>query len=173
MPSVSRARITPRTRRADAVAAVNAVRRIVRALRLQAGKTLAGAGLSAAQLFVLEQLADKPAASLGELAERTLTDRSSVAAVVDRLLAQGLVTRSRAAADRRRLTIAITPAGRDVLRRAPRSPTSALILALDSLPRPRLHAVAGALAELERAMGLADAPAGMLFDDEGGGPGRA
>ncbi|HEX3866149.1 MAG TPA: MarR family transcriptional regulator, partial [Gemmatimonadaceae bacterium] len=73
--------------------ALTSIRRLVRVLRLNAQRTYTAAGLSAAQLFVLQQLPKAGSLSLNELATRTLTDRSSVADVVDRLRAQGLVDR--------------------------------------------------------------------------------
>jgi DNA-binding MarR family transcriptional regulator len=122
--------------------AVSSIRRIVRVLRLAAQRTRAAAGISAAQLFVLQQLGDGEALSMNELAGRTLTDRSSVAAVVARLQADGLVDRAAAADDRRRAVIRITAAGRRVLHRAPDAPTTALLAALRQLTPGELAALA-------------------------------
>src|SRR4051812_16849283 len=112
---------------------IDAFRRILRALRLAERRTQAEAGLSAAPLFVLHALADGYETSLSELAERTMTDRSSVAAVVDRLLDAGLVVRGVSRADRRRAAIRLTAAGRAVLVRAPQPPTVLLMDAVRSL----------------------------------------
>ena len=66
-----------RAGRAQATAAtLDAIRRVVRVIRLSARRTEGGSRLSPAQLFVLTQLADGAPASLSELAARTLTDRS-------------------------------------------------------------------------------------------------
>lgn len=144
---------------------MNALRRILRALRLAAHETQVAAGLSAAQLYVLDALRDGVEASLSELAVRTMTDRSSVAAVIDRLAERGLVIRGTARSDRRRAAIAITAAGRAVLRRSPQPPTTLLIAALTSLRPAKLAALAGGLTALAEALGVADEPAGMLFED--------
>jgi DNA-binding MarR family transcriptional regulator len=149
--------------------AVASIRRIVRVLRLASQKTQAAAGISAAQLFVLRSLEDGDDASLSEIAARTLTDRSSVAAVVDRLVDAGLVSRAAAVADRRRAAIAITRAGRSVLKRAPEPPTALLVAGLDALTDRQLASLARGLALLTHAMGLGEAPAGMFFDDSAGG----
>jgi DNA-binding MarR family transcriptional regulator len=122
-------------------------------------------GVSAAQLFVLRSLATGEPASLSELAASTLTDRSSVAAVVDRLLEGGLVKRETSTADRRRASITITSAGRAMLKRAPEPPTALLMTGLEGLSASRLHALAGGLSALSREMGLEHRPAGMLFED--------
>lgn len=151
----------------DLATSVNAIRRILRALRLAARQTQASSGVSAAQLFVLRALASGASASLSELAESTMTDRSSVAAVVDRLLEGGFVTRETSSEDRRRASITITSAGRAMLRRAPKPPTALLMAGLEDLSPSRLHALAGGLGALSRAMGLEHGRPGMLFEDGG------
>jgi len=149
-------------------AAVDAVRRIFRALRNAAQQTQTQSGISAAQLFVLSSLADGAASSLTELGERTHTDRSSVGDVVDRLAEAGLVERYRSARDRRRTEVRITPAGRSLLRSAPRPPTALLIAGLEAMEEDALAALAAGLSRLTREMGLEAAPAPMLFEDEAG-----
>ncbi len=146
--------------------AVNAFRRILRALRLASTETQAATGISAAQLFVLWALSDQRTASLSELAQQTLTDRSSVAAVVDRLAHAGLVSRTTDPTDRRRASISITRAGSTVLSAAPRAPTSMLMEALEALPADQLLTLSTGLSALTDAMGLSDQPAAMLFEDD-------
>ncbi len=153
-------------------ASIDDLRRILRALRLAERQTHTQTGLSAAQLFVLRALQDGNEASLSELAERTMTDRSSVAAVVDRLLDAGLVVRGTARADRRRAAIVVTASGRARLEKSPRPPTALLISALQALSSRRQATLAAGLSALATAMGLDDQPAGMLFD-EGRPPARA
>jgi DNA-binding MarR family transcriptional regulator len=123
-------------------------------------------GISAAQLFVLQQLGADAHLSLNELAERTLTDRSSVADVVDRLVAQGLVDRTIDPKDRRRALVRITASGRRMLARAPDAPTTALIGALRSLTLAERRALALSLDRLTLALDAADEPATLLFADD-------
>ena len=78
---------------------LNAVRSIVRALRINTRAIELKMGISLAQLFVLQQLAEKPAESLNELAERTATHQSSVSVVVRRLVERGYVSRTASALD--------------------------------------------------------------------------
>ncbi len=153
--------------------AVSSIRRIVRVLRLAATRTQAAAGISAAQLFVLQQLGDGEALSMNELAERTLTDRTSVAAVVARLQADGLIDRMPAADDRRRAVIRITAAGRRVLQRAPDAPTTALLGALRQLTPGELGGLARSLDRLTIALGASQEPPTMLFADERQAPRRS
>lgn len=156
---------SPVTNRKAVTASVDAIRRVLRALRVAARDTLATAGVSAAQLFVLSALVDGEAASLSELAERTMTDRTSVTAVVDRLVQGGLVTKGTSDADRRRASIRITPKGRTVLRGAPRPPTALLVEALERVEPKELKRLARGLRALTRAMGVDGEPAQMLFED--------
>src|SRR5215467_16015485 len=98
---------------------MNAVRSIVRAQRINTRAVELKMGISLAQLFVLQQLAERSADSLNELADRTATHQSSVSVVVRRLVERGLVTRVASPADRRRVQIALTPEGENMLRGAP------------------------------------------------------
>ena len=170
-PSLSRRAAA--ARRADTLSTVASIRRLVRALRLAAQRTQTAAGLGVAQLFVLQQLEPDRPLSLNDLAERTLTDRSSVAAVVDRLHAHGLVDRTVDRADRRRAAIRITMKGRRLLTRAPDAPTTGLIAALRTLTPRELATLAKSLQRLTEAWGLAAEPASMLFADEGPSEERA
>ena len=148
--------------------AVASIRRLVRVLRLAAQRTQVASGLSAAQIFVLEQLGEAGRLSMNELASRTMTDRSSVADVVDRLSDQGFVGRDVDPADRRRASVRITPAGRRRLARAPEAPATALITALRKLKARDRATLARSLALLNLALGASDEPASFLFADESG-----
>ena len=145
--------------------ALDALRRIVRELRLAAAGGERDTGLSAAQLFVLQQVAAAPGLSLTELATRTLTDRTSVAAVVDRLLARALVERRVGTGDRRRSEIFATRAGTRLLDGAPHAPTRRVLDGMAAMREADLRRLARGLGALARAMGVADEPARMLFDD--------
>ena len=158
---------------ANTQSTLTSIRQLVRVLRLSAQRTQAAAGISAAQLFVLQQLAAGAALSLTEIAERTLTDRSSAADVVERLQTQGLVDRAVDARDRRRAAIRITDAGRRILRRSPDAPTTTLIAALRALDSGTLASLARSLRRLNEVLGASDAPPSMLFADEAAPPRHA
>lgn len=155
-PSVSR----------DAQRVLDAFRRIVRQLRLSARAAEKTVELSAAQLFVLERLAEAPASSIAELAGRTLTDPSSVSVVVQRLVARGLVSRRRAPHDARRAELTITAAGRRRLTRAPEPAQARLVAALLRLPARELRSLALGLTVLIGEMGAEDEAPTMFFEEE-------
>jgi DNA-binding MarR family transcriptional regulator len=147
---------------------MNAIRSVVRALRLNTRSIEAKLGISLAQLFVLQQLAERPADSLNELAERTATHQSSVSVVVRRLVERGLVTRVSANADRRRVQIALTPAGEDLLRDAPATVQSDLIAAMSRMSPEQQRTIADLLETWVLAAGIDLAAPPMIFEDEPG-----
>src|SRR6476619_1631484 len=73
---------------------MNAVRSIVRALRINTRAIELKMGISLAQLFVLQQLAERPADSLNELADRTATHQSSVSVVAGSFNKHGYESRT-------------------------------------------------------------------------------
>jgi MarR family transcriptional regulator, lower aerobic nicotinate degradation pathway regulator len=145
--------------------AVAALRRIVRAVRLSARRAERELGLSGAQLFVLQQLGASPVHSLNELAERTRTHQSSVSVVVRRLVARGLVTRTRATDDTRRVELGLSKAGRTLLRQYPPVAQLQLIGAIAGMPPAQRRNLALGLELVVRRMGLAASPASMMYID--------
>jgi DNA-binding MarR family transcriptional regulator len=143
-----------------------ALRRIVRFLRLADRDAEARVGLSAAQLFVLQSLAQRPARSFAELAQRTLTDQSSVSTVVARLVERKLITRRPAADDRRRAELRVTTAGARVVDRAPSVPQMRITEIVRAMPAPRRAELVRSLDRFVTAIGAHDVPPRMLFEDE-------
>src|SRR5690349_12457055 len=131
---------------------LDALRSIIRELRLASREAEQRVGVHGAQLHALRRLSDSPATSLTELAERTHTDISSVSVVVGRLVEQGLVARKSADDDRRRLSLGLTARGRAVLRRAPETGTSRLLRAAAHLSDREVHALATGLSRLVDGM---------------------
>lgn len=155
--------------RADDIArAMNAIRSVVRALRLNTRSIEAKLGISLAQLFVLQQLVEKPAESLNELAERTATHQSSVSVVVRRLVDRGLVTRVSASTDRRRVQIALTPAGEEILRDAPSTVQNDLIKGMSRMSPEKATTLAELLETWVLASGIDLAAPPMMFEDDSG-----
>jgi DNA-binding MarR family transcriptional regulator len=155
--------VRARPTRSDAAQVITGVRRLDRGLRLAAREVERVTGMSAAQLFVLEQLASEPAASIGHLASRTLTDRSSVSVIVDRLVALRLVSRVQSSGDRRRAEVRITRAGRAVLDRAPTPPAEMLVAALKRMSASDVRRLSVALRNLNLSLGFEEAP--FLFEE--------
>jgi DNA-binding MarR family transcriptional regulator len=150
----------------DTARAMNAVRSVVRALRLNTRSIEGKLGISLAQLFVLQQLSGKPADSLNELAARTATHQSSVSVVVRRLVDRGLVTRIASSADRRRVQIALTPDGEAILRGAPPTVQSDLMQGMSRMQPEQRAMLAELLETWVLASGIDLAAPPMMFEDE-------
>jgi DNA-binding MarR family transcriptional regulator len=143
---------------------VNALRRITQALRLSSSVVQDTLGITGAQLFVLQQLADRPGASLRELADRTLTDQSSVSVVVGRLVDAGHVARRASQTDGRRTELTLTDTGRWMIERAPELAQARLMAALRTMPPSQLRIAASVLDRAARAIHPAAGPAEMFFE---------
>jgi DNA-binding MarR family transcriptional regulator len=145
---------------------LDALRNIVRSLRLAASESQMRVGLSTAQLFALQNLADGVPISLGELAYRTATDPSSVSVVVSRLVASWLIVRKRALDDGRRLEISISRAGRTVLRGAPTAVQHQLIAVIERFAPTARAELARYLSRIARELGAPSGPAQMLLEED-------
>jgi DNA-binding MarR family transcriptional regulator len=144
---------------------MDSIRRIVKLLRIGSRDAEKRAGLTGAQLFVLQKLAEDKVLSVNDLAQRTHTHQSSVSVVVQSLVDKGLVTRSRAAEDGRRLDLALTASARALLRKAPGTAQNRLIEAIENLPGPTRTQLAKLLARLVSEAGLQDEEPTMIFED--------
>lgn len=149
----------------ETTAILDSIRRIVSVLRVGSRAAEKQVGLSGAQLFVLSTLADAPALSINELADRTHTHQSSVSVVVSRLVEQGLVSRVRSGGDARRLELSLTPAARARLRKAPDTPQQRLVEAAQLLPPAQRRQLARLLARLADGMGTGEEAVEMFFED--------
>ena len=149
---------------------MDAIRAVVRSLRLDTRAIEQKIGISLAQLYVLQQVAERPAESLNDLAVRTATHQSSVSVVVRRLVDRGLVTRRSSTIDKRRVQIAVTAAGHAVLAGAPRTIQLRLLTGMDSLDSAERRQLADLLERWLTASGVSYSSPPMMGeedDDEG------
>ena len=143
----------------------DALRWIVRALRLAQTSRHGGAGLSAAQVFVLHVLKEHGPLSVVELADRTATDPSSVSVVVRKLNGRGLVGKRTSSTDRRKLNVALTQPGARAAAAVPVPLQQVLLERLAQLTPEQVATLAGLLERVAAPVGEA-APAPMFFQDE-------
>jgi len=100
-----------------------ALQRLASGLGQEAAELLKSAGLSTAQFNVLRvlrgarQAAEDGGLPCGEIAERLISRDPDITRLLDRLEAQGLVTRSRSSEDRRVVMAGISDRGLEVLGR--------------------------------------------------------
>ncbi len=146
-------------------AALDAIRQIVQALRESSRWAERHVGLSGAQLFVLQTLADAPGISINDLAARTHTHQSSVSTVVTRLVDAGLVRRARSGSDGRSVVLNLSARGLRAAARGPDASQQRLIVAIEQLTATKRRQLASTLTEVAQAMQAA-APAPAMFFEE-------
>ena len=146
---------------------MDSIRAVVRALRLNTRAIEKQLGISLAQLWVLQILAERPADSLNELAMATATHQSSVSVVVRRLVERELATRTTAHQDKRRVRIELTEAGRALLVKAPPTVQVSLVAGIRRLPPERREQLATLMREWLTASGLdlSSTPPMLMEDD--------
>ena len=144
---------------------LDAIRRIVQALRESSRLAESQVGLSGAQLFVLRTVAESPGLSLNELAQRTRTHQSSVSVVVTRLAREGLVQKRIADGDARRVEIRLSSKGRGRLDVAPQSAQERLVASVDALAGAERARLAVTLERLVRGLALPRKRPAMFFEE--------
>jgi DNA-binding MarR family transcriptional regulator len=106
------------------------------------------AHLKGAQLWALAQVAENPAATVGDLARALAIHQSTASNLLRALERQGLVVRERQSTDQRQVRLYATKKGVKLLKGAPRPLIGVLQQALSELPPARLHALHGELARV-------------------------
>lgn len=151
----------------DTRAVLDSIRRIVRALRISSSSAEKQVGLSGAQLFVLQKLADGGRSlSLNELARRTVTDQSSVSVVVQKLVKRGLVKSARSETDGRRIEMELTSAGRKITAKSSGAAQQRLIESLKTMKPAQRKKLAQLLDLLVHEAGIASATPSLFFEHE-------
>jgi DNA-binding MarR family transcriptional regulator len=135
--------------------AMDALRRLVSALRTPGTSASGGLGMSVAQLFAVRVIGEQPGLSMGELASRTLTTMSAVSEVVTRLVRRGLVRRDAAPDDHRRAVLTLTPAGEMIAQNLGQTLPERLIEALQAMTPDARLVLANALDAWVAGAGLA------------------
>ncbi|MBL8471816.1 MAG: MarR family transcriptional regulator [Rhodocyclaceae bacterium] len=105
-------------------------------------------GLSGAQLWVLQELAEVPGLRVGELADCMALHQSTASNLVDKLETGGLLRRERTAADQRVVKLYLTEKGQAMIAKAPAPARGILPEALRKLEAERLTALGAELNHL-------------------------
>lgn len=143
---------------------MDALRRIVQALRRASARYEREAGLTSAQVFILKTLHSRPGVSVNALAAATHTQQSTVSEVVTRLETRGLIERRAAAQDRRRVELRLTPQGEQLIANDAATPQEALVAAIAALPAEKRAALAEGLSALIITAGLGDEAPHLFFE---------
>ena len=149
----------------EAQRVLNAFRNLVKALRVSDRAGVKRYGLGSGQIFVLHALDRESPLSVNDLAERTATDQSTVSVVVGKLVRKGLVARTRSGADARRAELALTPKGRQLVRKLPPPVQQLLINGVRRFSGDRAGDFADMLEEIVDGLGSVDEFPPLFFDD--------
>jgi DNA-binding MarR family transcriptional regulator len=110
-------------------------------------------GLTGPQLWALWELGRSGPLALKDLATRMHLDPSTVVGIVDRLALKGLVVRHPDTADRRRISLVLTPQGSELLQAAPHPAQGHLLVGLERMDHQQLINLRETLRILGAALG--------------------
>jgi DNA-binding MarR family transcriptional regulator len=143
---------------------LRALRRIMRRTELDGRQLVAATGLTPSQFLVLQEIERRDEATPSAVAARLKFGLATITSLVDRLVAAGLVTRRRGERDKRQMLLAITDAGRALLRRAPDLLQSRLGARFTQLPAWEQAMILASLERLGELLGADDIDAAPLLD---------
>lgn len=126
---------------------LRSLRRIIRAVDIHSKRLATLYELTTPQLVCLRELEKIPWMSAGRLAREVSLSPATLTGILNRLDARGLIERHRSPEDRRKVRIAITLAGRELVGKAPLSLHERFSRRLTRLPEEEQ-------AEIERALNL-------------------
>ncbi len=119
---------------------------------------------SLTEVRILYELAHRPAISTSDLCRELNLDAGYVSRVVSGFEKQGLIAKTRSAADARVAELALTEAGRAAFAPLDRASRNEVIAVLEQLPEPAQQQLVGAMYDIQNL--LSDTtPAGYLLRD--------
>lgn len=131
---------------------VGAIRRLNRAVYLDASRTSREFGLTRSQSGVLKILFMHGPLSSADLSRKLYMTPSNMTGIIDRLEKKGLVDRSRQPVDRRVVLITLTENGKDLSRRLPDSIERKLVSELIELTPEQIQMLSKAMNQILHLM---------------------
>jgi DNA-binding MarR family transcriptional regulator len=131
---------------------LRSLRRIIRAVDLYSRKLMAETGLSGPQVICLRQLALAGPMQTSHLAEAVNLSSATVCGILDRLEQRGLIVRERQAADRRRVLVSLSDAGRNAIGNAPPALHDSFLFKLRALPAGQQETIRKTLTKIVAMM---------------------
>jgi len=119
-------------------------------------------GVPGAQLWLLQELHDHGALRVGDLARKLAIHQTTTSNLIDALLKRHLVSKARDPLDQRAVLVSLTPAGQQILARAPRPARGLLPTALRQLDADQLAQLDHGLQALLDSIGELDEELALL-----------
>lgn len=153
--------MTDKTVRDDAsditpVDALKKLRIIIRAAQKHSAWIEKQCGVSGAQLWMMQELHDSPGLRVGEVADRMAIHQTTVSNLLDSLVKNGYVTKTRDSGDQRVVRLALSVQGAALLERAPKPARGLLPEALRKLDQQGLQELDKGLQVLLDVIDLVD-----------------
>lgn len=142
------------------------LRRIVKAVEDYSVTVEKRFNLTGPQLWALWEIGQHGPCALKDLAARMHLDPSTVVGVVDRLVVKGLLVRNPDPADRRRVSLAATKAGEEIVRSAPHPAQGHLLAGLEALDLTRVEELHESLVTLVRVLEAENLDVPFFFSKE-------
>lgn len=122
----------------------------MRSMDISSRKLISARGLSIPQLLCLQHLKEFGPLTSGALATAMTLSPPTITGILDRLELRGMIYRERRPEDKRRVLVALTPAGRKLADAAPSSLEKQLGRALASLSKDERATIHDAVSQLEK-----------------------
>ncbi|MCA9709379.1 MAG: winged helix-turn-helix transcriptional regulator [Myxococcales bacterium] len=135
---------------------LRSLRRIIRAVDLHSRAIESQYGLTGPQLVCLRVIGTEGPLTPSALARHVDLSQATVTGIIGRLVKRQYVSRRRNARDRRRVTLSLLPAGRDLLREAPSPLQTRFAEQLAALPPENQLVISTMLEQIVRMMGAED-----------------
>ncbi len=142
---------------------LRSLRRITRAIDLHSRHLANNHKLTGPQLVCLRHLARHETATPSNMAKSVSLSQATITGILDRLEKRELITRERDNKDRRRVNLALTKAGRDLLIDAPMPLHQTFANRLAELPEEQQKRIDGVLREIVEMMEAEDLEAAPVL----------
>jgi DNA-binding MarR family transcriptional regulator len=157
----------PRVSKAEEISeTVQSLRRIFKAIEDYSYEILISFGITGPQLWALKTISRSAGLALGDLSKKMYLHPSTISGVIDKLEGKNLVRRRRDSVDRRVVTVDLTPAGKELAKRAPNPVQGRMIYGLRKLKKDELHAIYESIRTLTEIMKAEHVKATFFFDKD-------
>ncbi|KZN51973.1 MarR family winged helix-turn-helix transcriptional regulator [Pseudoalteromonas luteoviolacea] len=95
------------------------IRKVIRAIDLHSKQLNKSSGLTGPQLLIMQEIARVKGVTASQIAKHVNLSAATVTNILDRLESRGLVERVRSAQDKRRVSLFLSPQGKNLLIDAP------------------------------------------------------
>ena len=139
------------------------LRRIIRANHLHSRKLGKETGLTTPQLVVMRAILDTEDPTVSTISRKVSLSQATVTNILNRLEAQDLIRRSRSEQDKRRVNLQVTPAGRKLLKSAPKPLQEGFVARFNQLEDWEQYLIVSSLARVAAMMDAQDLDAAPLL----------